>query len=78
VKTRDFLWSLVRHTQRCLKNLRQSCTPKLELIACDSQCAVLTASGIRGQLRSNSLATAAGWPADAAGYFDQSQKTFLL
>ena len=52
VKTHDFLLWLIRHTQRFPKNLRQSYTLKLELMAFDFQEAILMANAAprRGQL----------------------------
>jgi hypothetical protein len=60
VKTHDFLLWLIRHTQRFPKNLRHSYTLKLELMAFDFQEAILMANAVRGQSRSNWLATADG------------------
>ena len=53
VKTHDFLLWLIRHTQRFPKNLRQSYTLKLELMAFDFQEAILMANSVRGLARSN-------------------------
>ncbi len=60
VKTHDFLLWLIRHTQRFPKNLRQSYTLKLELLAFEFQEAILMANAVRGAARSNWLATADG------------------
>ena len=48
VKTHDFLLWLIRHTQRFPKNLRQSYTLKLELMAFDFQEAILIANAASG------------------------------
>ena len=60
VKTHDFLLWLIRHTQRFPKNLRQSYTLKLELLAFEFQEAILMANAVRGPARSTWLATADG------------------
>ena len=60
VKTHDFLLWLIRHTQRFPKNLRQSYTLKLELMAFDFHEAILMANTVRGPARSNWLANADG------------------
>lgn len=60
VKTHDFLLWLIRHIQRFPKNLRQSYTLKLELMAFDFQEAILMENAVRGPARSNWLATADG------------------
>lgn len=48
VKTHDFLLWLIRHTQRFPKNLRQSYTLKLEIVALEFQESILMANSVRG------------------------------
>ena len=60
VKTHDFLLWLIRHTQRFPKNLRQSYTLKLELLAFEFQEAILMANALRGAARLTWLALGCG------------------